>query len=200
MPSPPAISPAIIYHIFNRGNNRENLFIEERNYLYFLLLLEKYIAPIAEIYAYCLLGNHFHLLVRILSLTGLKALGISSPPFRNFSNFFNAYAKSFNHAFARTGSLFQHPFRRVPVQSDAQFLHTVRYIHHNPLKHGFVDDFRDWPYSSYEDLLSTKESFLEKDAVLGYFGGREEFVRFHEDQTLKVAVPETLRVLRIDDL
>jgi REP element-mobilizing transposase RayT len=199
MPSPPAISPATIYHIFNRGNNRDNIFVEERNYGYFLDLLEKYLSPVAEIYAYCLLKNHFHLLVRILPLAVLKALGVTAPPFQHFSNFFNAYAKTFNHTYGRTGSLFQHPFGRVLVRTDDQLLQTIRYIHLNPLKHGFVDDFRDWPFSSYLELLSTEESILAKDAVFGHFGGRDAFMWFHEDQTLKVPPTGTLRVYQIDD-
>ncbi len=59
------LQPGVYYHIYNRGNNGENLFKEERNYTYFLTLYEKYITPIAFTYAYCLLINHFHILVRI---------------------------------------------------------------------------------------------------------------------------------------
>jgi len=60
----------LYYHIYNRGNNRENIFLEERNYRYFLQLYLKYIEPIAWTFAYCLLRNHFHFLVRIKDLTG----------------------------------------------------------------------------------------------------------------------------------
>ncbi len=55
----------ISYHIYNRGNNGENIFVEERNYSYFLRLYAKYIAPIADTFAYCLLRNHFHILLRV---------------------------------------------------------------------------------------------------------------------------------------
>jgi hypothetical protein len=65
MPTPVALQPGQYYHIFNRGNNGETLFREQRNYPYFLSLYAKYIEPVAEIYAYCLLKNYFHLLVRI---------------------------------------------------------------------------------------------------------------------------------------
>ena len=58
-------SPGAYYHIYNRGNNRENLLIEKRNYLYFLSLYAKHIEPVAATYAYCLLRNHFHLLIRV---------------------------------------------------------------------------------------------------------------------------------------
>jgi len=59
------IEEGFFYHIYNRGNNGGNIFFDEENYTYFLQLLAKYILPVAEIYAYCLLKNHFHILVRI---------------------------------------------------------------------------------------------------------------------------------------
>jgi REP element-mobilizing transposase RayT len=61
----PALQPGKYYHIYNRGINRENIFFETRNYPYFLELYAKYIEPIANTFAYCLMRNHFHLLVRI---------------------------------------------------------------------------------------------------------------------------------------
>jgi len=100
------------YHIFNRGNNRENIFIEERNYRYFLELYAHHINSIADTYAYCLLHNHFHLLVRIKSKAeihayrDLEAQKVSSPSLQ-FGNLFNAYTKAINQAYQRTGSLFQ---------------------------------------------------------------------------------------------
>jgi len=136
------------YHIYNRGNNRENIFIEKRNYRYFLELYAKYIEPIADTYVYCLLRNHFHFLVRIKDLTGFPKPVRSKNPSQPFSNFFNAYAKAFNKAYDRTGTLFQRPFGRIKVTSDAHFIWLVIYIHQNPRKHGFVDDFRIWPHSS----------------------------------------------------
>jgi hypothetical protein len=59
-----------------------------------------------------------------------------------------AYAKTINKAYQRTGSLFQHPFGRVPIKTDRQFWNVIAYIHQNPQKHGFVKDFRDWKWSS----------------------------------------------------
>jgi len=59
------IESGAIYHLFNRGNNKENIFIETKNYYYFLERFKKYILPIADVYSYCLLKNHFHLLLRI---------------------------------------------------------------------------------------------------------------------------------------
>jgi len=76
------------YHIYNRGNNSEIIFREESNYFYFLKLLKKYILPVADVFAYCLLNNHFHLLIRIKEEDKIT-VNIE----KSFSNLFNAYAK-----------------------------------------------------------------------------------------------------------
>lgn len=181
MPSPPAIAHNTTYHIFNRGNNRENLFIEERNYALFMMLYFRHICPIVETYAFCLLKNHFHLLFKILDPEAFYQRGVFRAPHQCFSNWFNAYAKTINFAFERTGSLFQNPFGRVVVSSDAQFLQTVRYIHRNPQNHALVEDFRDWPYSSYISLLSEEPTFIARQEVLERFGGRQSFIDFHTE-------------------
>ncbi|MEJ2736429.1 MAG: hypothetical protein P8189_23160, partial [Anaerolineae bacterium] len=77
---------------------------------------------------------------------------------RQFNNLFIAYAKAFNKAYRRTGGLFESPFKRKRVDNDRYFTYLVVYIHRNPEKHGLVDDFRHWPHSSYEAILSTKPS------------------------------------------
>ncbi len=80
MPSPPPLEYNCYYHIFNRGNNRENIFKEERNYRYFLKLYAKYIEPVADTFAYCLLPNHFHLLVRTKTVEELQELQTLKEP------------------------------------------------------------------------------------------------------------------------
>ncbi|MCX7840278.1 MAG: hypothetical protein N2559_12625 [Anaerolineae bacterium] len=182
------------YHIYNRGNNRENIFIEERNYAYFLNLYAKYIEPVAETYAYCLLRNHFHFLVRIRTEQELVTLnpkgragtksfqnpaGLPNPS-QQFGNLFDAYAKAINKAYNRTGSLFQHPFGRIRVTSDEYFVQLIRYIHFNPQKHGFVTDFREYPYSSYNTFLSNKPTKLARARVLAWFDGQAAFVAAHQ--------------------
>lgn len=221
MTSPSPLLFDAYYHIYNRGNNRENIFIQERNYEHFLKLYFKYIDPIAETFAYCLLRNHFHVSVRIKSEEEIKetlkeTLKVSSAnknqigqgslanqddgqlrkplgsniqdkplgsgyPSKKFSDFFNAYAKGINNTYGRTGSLFQHPFGRVPITTDGQFWNVIAYIHQNPQKHKFVKDFRDWKYSSYGVLLSDKPTKLQRDVVFDWFGGKEGYVKLHEE-------------------
>ena len=182
MTNPAPLQWGQTYHIYNRGINRENLFLEERNYRYFLQLYARHISPIADTYAYCLLRNHFHLLVRIKEPSDLEDPSTAKQPSRHFSNLFNAYAKAFNRSQDRTGSLFQRPFGRIEVTSDAYFAWLVVYIHHNPEKHGFVDDFRDWPYSSYHAHLSEQPTRLQREEVLGWFDGPQGFAMAHQQE------------------
>jgi len=121
MSNPIPLEPGKFYHIYNRGNNRENIFNEERNYAYFLKLYAFHVGPVVDTFAYCLLRNHFHLSLRVKDekdLTGLQDLS-GLDPSQAFSNFFNAYAKSFNKAYHRTGALFQRPFGRIEVTTEA---------------------------------------------------------------------------------
>jgi hypothetical protein len=198
------LEPGQFYHIYNRGNNGENIFIAERNYGYFLSLYFKHLAPVAETFAYCLPRNHFHICTRIreerpgrfpddgqqvpaVSNSGKVArpeeLGETCqvlPASQAFSNLFNAYTKSINKAYGRTGSLFEKPFQRRLITSPQYLWRVIHYIHWNPQKHGFVDDFRDWPFSSYRALLSDKPTRLQREEVLAWFNGRLEFDAVHQ--------------------
>src|SRR6187401_3296816 len=134
--------PGQFYHVYNRGNNKENIFIDHHNYNYFLQKYKLHIFPIAETFAYCLLKNHFHILLRIreeLAKSDKYNLDKLSQP---FSNFFNSYAKSINTSYNRTGSLFEERFKRKSISTNNYFKEMVYYIHSNPQKHGFIDDFR----------------------------------------------------------
>jgi putative transposase len=181
------------YHIYSRGNNRENIFQEQRNYYYFMGLYAKYMVPVALTFAYCLLRNHFHFLIRTRTAQEQEAYWSEVPelervvgafqvrePSQHISNLLNAYTRSFNSAYGRTGALFQRPFGRVQVTSDAQFRRLVVYIHRNPEKHGFVTDFRNWPYSSYQTILTDKRTNLNREAVLSWFGNVQGFHQGHE--------------------
>lgn len=208
MSSPSPLLFDTYYHIYNRGTNGENIFVQEKNYAYFLKLYEKHISPVADTFAYCMLRNHFHIAIRVKSEDEIKTLRVSSANgypvnqeiiannkvdqprkplgFDNyvsqrFSNFFNAYAKSINKAYDRTGSLFEHPFGRVPITNDHQFWHVLAYIHQNPQKHGFVKDFRDWKFSSYGVILSEKYTIVKRDETMKWFGTKENYLALHRN-------------------
>lgn len=168
----------VFYHIYNRGNNRENIFIEERNYSHFLRLYTEKVVPVVDTFAYCLLKNHFHLLIRV------KDAPQGDSASQKFSNFYNAYTKAINQVYQRTGALFQHPFQRKAIESNRHYLALIAYIHFNPQKHGFIDDYREWPYSSYQALLAKSSTRLAREQVLKAYGGPEGFLDYHAKQDL----------------
>ena len=183
------------YHIYNRGNNGTNLFYTNDNYYHFLRLYEKYIDPIAETFAWCLMGNHFHLLVRVKEINEINVnslpipVRVSNPdrviktikqPHRYFSDLFNAYSQAINKQQKRTGSLFERPFHRIPINSDRYFQNLIVYIHQNPVHHGFTTDYKDYPWSSYGSILSEKSTKIKRKAVLDWFDGSENFMFAHK--------------------
>ena len=168
------------FHIYNRGNNRENIFVQPRNYAYFMDLWWKHTSLIAETWAYCLLRNHFHALVFIRNREELPDKNIKEPS-QYFSNFFNAYARGVNLATGRTGALFERPFKRIPVDSENYLIRLVVYIHQNPQKHKFIEDFRDWDYSSYPHLISNAPTRLQRDRMMDLFGSQDDFIRIHQE-------------------
>lgn len=195
--------PGSFYHVYNHANGRENLFIEEKNYDFFLQLVIKHILPVSKIYAYCLMPNHFHFLVQLkteeelifqfekmirskqLSKTGLTntfclaefLLKKSNKP---FSNLLNSYTQSFNKVYERKGSLFRQNTKSREIIDDNSFCKLVHYLHANPVHHRFVKAIHFWPHSSYRSFLSQLPTKLERQYVLNVFGGLEQFIKYHE--------------------
>jgi REP element-mobilizing transposase RayT len=193
MSKPEPLQYETYYHIYNRGNNGEILFRTRENYLYFLQLYTQHFHPYARTFAYSLLPNHFHFGVQIKSEAAIiETLRVSqtvrglpakiAAPSQAFGNLCNAYTKAINKMYGRTGSLFENPFGRKPVTSARYFYNLITYIHHNPQKHGIVDDFRDWPYSSYPAFTADKPTRIERTAVLDWFDGRDGFIEAHQTE------------------
>ena len=195
MPSPPPLAPDCFYHVFNRGINGEDLFREERNYEHFLRLYAQHIEPVAQTFAYCLLRNHFHIAIRVKGVEVSPADSQSHlrklpPASQGFANFFNAYAKAINNAYRRTGGLFANPYRRILIDSDAYFTRLITYIHRNPQNHGFVNDFRDWKWSSYQAMLTDSRTKVQREQVLAWFDGRGGYIGAHSDMPTISALTE----------
>ena len=176
------------YHIYNRGNNSCDIFFDNDNYIHFLNLYAKYIEPIAETFAWCLLKNHFHLLIRIKDEAEINPSDLSyrttdAPkiidPSKQFSHFFNAYTQAINKRHKRTGSLFEGRFMRKLVSSEKYFKQLVFYIHNNPVHHRLVKHASLYPWSSYDTVLSDKPTKLKRDYIIGLFDGAENFTFYH---------------------
>lgn len=165
-------SSSDIYHVVARGTGRQIIFEEDVDYNQFLGTARKVLSDSGcELYAWCLMSNHVHLLIHAeiekLSTAMRRILG--------------SYAMYFNAKSGRVGHLFQERFASEPVNDDAYLITVVRYIHQNPVKAGLsaVDNY---PWSSYGEFVG-KPSTCETSFVLGVFGGIEEFVRLHGDDT-----------------
>ncbi len=183
----PPFEPGNCYHLYNHAIAEENLFREPDNYRYFLDKYIQHAGPIVSTYAYCLMPNHFHFLIRIKSYNLLKAFfefkrpGTfdSKPIGHQLGNWLNAYASAFNKRYSRRGKLFLQQFKRLTVTNETYFQKLVAYIHCNPVHHGFTDHPGEWDFSSYADYLGTPAAFLSSQVVINSFGGKKEFLEAH---------------------
>ncbi|RYF26826.1 MAG: transposase [Flavobacteriales bacterium] len=155
------------YHIYNRGNNKENIFFEDENYRYFLRQFAKYLNQSCEVYAYCLMPNHFHFFIKVIDKMNFD---------KGIKNFFISYSKSINKTYGRVGSLFQGRFKAIEIDSDSYFTRIVTYIHQNPLTAGLVEKLEEYPYSSYRTYISEKKTLINRLEVISWFGGMKEFI------------------------
>jgi REP element-mobilizing transposase RayT len=182
--------PGCYYHLYNHGNSEDDIFRAEENYCQFLSKYAYYINAIAETYAFSLMPNHFHFLIRMkekleiepLEFKCLKDLTVENynrKIAQQWSNFFNSYAKSFNKQYDRRGSLFLENVKRKKVEDEQYFRKLIHYNHANPVMHGFVKEMRDWKFSSYHSFLSDKVTYLKREEVLDWFGGMEQYREFH---------------------
>jgi REP element-mobilizing transposase RayT len=181
--TPIKLLPGNFYHIYNRGINSCNLFNEIDNYEYFMHLYDKYISGIAYTFAWVLMPNHFHFVVKIKEESELlilnKAPDIMKPAHQFFSNLFNAYTKAFNERFSRHGALFERPFKRKLIEDEKYFKQVVLCVHNNPVHHGFCSHPIEYPWSSYITCISQKQTKLQREKVVGWFQNVEDFIRSH---------------------
>jgi putative transposase len=195
-----------IFHVYNHANAFEDLFKDEFCYRIFLEKLNNYIVPYADILAFCLMPNHFHLVVKIRSEDNVKdAIEFLYNPMkvpkritrvkqmmqrlkknpdlffsRRFSDFFNSYSKTINKIYFRRGSLFIKNFKRKIVESDHYLTHLIYYVHINPIKHEFRNEVKQWQWSSYKSFIMEDFDFLDTEYVLKHFGGVDAFIEYHK--------------------
>lgn len=162
------------YHVYNRAVGSEKLFLSDENRLYFLQKLSRHLLPVLEFHAYCLLENHFHLLIRV------KRDFHNAEVSNAFRSFFIGYTKAINKQLNRNGGLFTRPFKRKQIDTDTYYSQLIRYIHHNPVKHQAWPNYKTYKWNSYPSLVSDKPTRLSRSYVLEWFGGLNEFRCFHE--------------------
>jgi putative transposase len=154
------------YHIYNRGNDKRTIFFQEWNYDFFLQKVEKYIAPNADLVAWCLMPNHFHLLVHASSssteIIKEKPIAINALT-EGIRMLLSSYTKAVQKQESLTGNLFQQKTKFKCV--DKYLLTAFHYIHQNPLRANLVDRLEDWKWSSLPQYLGRDSSQLCKTEI-----------------------------------
>ena len=167
-------TPENIYHVYNQGNNGQDVFIEDFQFNYFLQLYKQYIVPHCETLAWCLMNNHFHFMIyadnRCLELKKQGGL-ILDPVTNGFRKLLSGYAHEFNIKNNRTGSLFRPKTKAICLNDEAElnnmgsskqdyYLNTFNYIHNQALEAGIVTNAAFWKWSSYRSYIGLRSNSI----------------------------------------
>ncbi len=175
------------YHVYNRGVNKQNIFLEADDYWYFLSLMKRHLSPEIstdkygrkvpdysdkiELSAFCLMPNHYHMLVYLHEPDGLALM---------MRSVMTAYVMYFNKKYKRVGGLFQGVFLASLITSDYYLWHVSRYIHLNPIDIG--EDFTSYPYSSIDYYKGDKQAkWLHEERLVETSKERDDYIRFVAD-------------------
>ena len=160
--------PGALHHVIARGNNKQDIFVNNDMRSSFLLLLRDVKKKYKwKIHTYCLMDNHYHLLVE------------TKDPnlFKGMQSLNSRYAQLFNKVFDRSGHLFQGRYKSFLVEKDDYLLNVVIYIIMNPVRAGMVEHPRRWPWSSFNSILGGKDDGISSSWVLGIFSNNLEKAR-----------------------
>lgn len=170
-----------IYHVMLRGINRQQVFYDQEDYQYFIHLLKRFKEPCGyQLYAYCLMGNHVHLLIQEGEKTPLGDV---------FRHIGSAFVYWYNIKYERAGHLFQDRYKSEPVEDQAYLLTVFRYILLNPVKAGFCTSAQQYPYSSAGEYLSGKKGITDTALVSGLLDEKsmkEYICQENDDQCMEM--------------
>src|SRR5436190_13137037 len=183
-----------VYHIYNRGNNKQRIFFDHNNYLFFLKKVRNQVIPYCDILAYCLMPNHFHFLVRVKSLVAeaFKQIDVKEFASRNGSVkvqterhpltsaigiLLSSYSQAINRQNGTSGSLFQQKTKAKYLEDANLAFAVFHYIHQNPVRAGLVQKMEDWMFSSFKDYAGLRDGTLSNQQLaFELFGfNRENF-------------------------
>ena len=177
-----------IYHIILRGINQQQIFEDEEDSRRFLETLSKYKEQCGyEIYAYCLMGNHVHILLK----EGKENLTLV------LKRIAGSYVYWYNWKYHRSGHLFQDRFKSEPVEDDAYFLTVIRYIHQNPVKAGICRNVDGYKFSSYNEYINNS-TLVDIDFCLGIID-KEQFIEFNNEFNDDVCLDISNNDFRLND-
>ena len=188
--------PDNYYHIYNRGVNSNNIFSCEENYLFFLLKFAYYINPVCDVYAYCLMPNHFHFIIKVKSEEELKTFAklqnfekaipqnkglhaFDALVSKQIGKFISSYSQAYNKITNRHGPLLESPFKRKLIDSEEYLKNLIIYIHLNPID--LKQNFKTYKHSSYTAILSKGKTYLKREEVINLFDDLENFIYTHSN-------------------
>jgi putative transposase len=166
--------PGQYYHIYNRGAAKEPIFSNQGNYEYLLQLVRRYQKKYSvTVLAYCLMPNHYHLLLR----------QETDEPLSKFINvLFNAYVQAVNIQQKRKGTLFEGRYKHIRIDRWEYLIHLCRYIHRNPVKARLATKPEDWPFSNYRDWIGLRNGTLKDDTFIrDHFMHAQNYLEFVND-------------------
>ena len=171
------------YHIDNRGARQLSIFREDSNYHFVLRKVHHYANDLnLSVIAYCLMPNHYHLLLR---QNGEKSAGLLP------QLVFNSYTKAYNKRYAHNGTLFERRYKAKRVAKANYLIHLCRYIHANPVKGGLVAEPQDWSYSNYQELTNLRQGTLvDRNFVCENFPTTEAYREFVHDYLRSRQLPD----------
>lgn len=150
--------PDHVYHLYNRGNNKQPIFFSEGNYQFFLEKIKTQLSPVCEIVCWCLMPNHFHLMVYATNKSCGERASFGGKPMHELAYrigvLLSSYSQAINKQNRTTGSLFQQKTKSKCVSTNDNYLITcLHYIHQNPWKANLVNQLEDWKYSSFRQYI-----------------------------------------------
>lgn len=183
--------PGAIYHLTSRGNAHSNIYVTDADRIDFLKLLAQTCQRFGwHSYAWCLMGNHYHLVIET-SEANLS---------RGMRHINGVYTQTFNRTHQRVGHLFQGRYKAILVEKDSYLLEVIRYVLLNPVRANMTKTAGQYPWSSYRAMISkaTTPDWLERDWVLGHYGNllsaaQEQFIKFIQDGDNQSPLWEQLR-------
>jgi len=170
------MKPEKFYHIYNRACGFEKLFLSDYNYRFFLERFTDDLKGYVFLYAYCLMPNHFHFLVKTVNLPNAEDPGKVYS--KKFKNFFISYAKSFNRFNKRKGTLFSQNFKKKEINTMEYLRSVTLYIHQNPVKHDYVNKIDKLKYSSYNEIISGNTVYCQKNSEMIEWFSSLEILKF----------------------
>ena len=162
------------FHVFNRGNHKRNIFLEDSDYLFYLKKTREYKEKCKiSIICYCLMPNHFHLLLKQDS---------DVPIYKFMQILHTSYSMYFNRKYNKVGHLFQGKYKQKEVDKDEYLLQLSSYIHFNPVKDGLIDNLDDYQWSSYPDYIGTRNGTLCDKELALYGRSSKEYRKITEEE------------------